>query len=121
MPGERVGARPVTAPPPESRCEDALGLPNIYAAAVAVRHLESTAGFPVRTCEGEGVLRQSEIGGEKAAPRFQAGEKLSVNGRVATFLYLSPVGAAVVRYTDETITRVVPAHKLAAAPSRDRP
>ena len=66
------------------------------------------------------MLRQSEIGGEKAT-RFQAGEELSVNGRVATFLYLSPVGAAVVRYTDETISRVVPAYKLAAAPSRDRP
>ena len=62
------------------------------------------------------MLRQSEVGGEKAATGFRAGQELWVNGRVATFLYLSAVGAAVVRYTDEKITRVVPAHKLAAAP-----
>ena len=99
-----------------ARSEDALALPNLYAAAVTLRHLESPAGYRVGTCEGKGVLRQSEIGGEKAT-RFQAGQELWVNGRGATFLYLSPVGAAVVRYTDETISRVVPAHKLAAAPS----
>ena len=73
--------------------------------------------IPSGIARGESVLRQSEVGGEKAATRFQTGQELLVNGRVATFLYLSPVGAAVVRYTDETISRVVPAHKLAAAPS----
>ena len=79
--------------------------------------MNARRGTPSGLARGESVLRQSEIGGEKAATRFQAGQELWVNGRVATFLYLSPVGAAVVRYTDETISRVVPANKLAAAPS----
>ena len=61
------------------------------------------------------MLRQLELGGENAPTRFQAGQKLWVNGRVATFLYPGIDGAAVVRYTGETMSRAVSAHKLAAA------
>jgi hypothetical protein len=58
------------------------------------------------------VLRQSEV---EAVTRFRAGQKLWVNGRLATFLYSSAGGAAVVRYAGETGSRVVPANKLADA------
>ncbi len=71
-------------------------------------------GVSRRAFKGESVLRQSELDGVKAATRFQAGQKLWVNGRLATFLYPGAGGAAVVRYTGETISRVVSAHKLAA-------
>jgi hypothetical protein len=76
--------------------------------------LDARRGISPRT-EGEFVLRQFELGGEKAATRFQEGQKLWVNGRVATFLYPGADGAAVVRYAGETMSRVVSAHKLTAA------
>ena len=69
-------------------------------------------GVSAGLSEGESVLQQSEV---EAVTRFRVGQKLWVNGRLATFLYPSAGGAAVVRYAGETGSRVVSAHKLADA------
>jgi hypothetical protein len=61
-------------------------------------------------------LRQSEGIGGKVAARYEEGHDVWVDGRPARFCYLSPIGAAVVRYLDDTVARVVPAHKLATTP-----
>jgi hypothetical protein len=60
------------------------------------------------------------IGGETAA-RFAEGQEVWVDGRPARFCYLSTIGAAVVRYADDTVARVVPAFKLATMPPPSEP
>lgn len=40
------------------------------------------------------------------------GERISVNGRPATFCYFIPPGAAAVRYDGEQGTRVVPIQRI---------
>jgi hypothetical protein len=53
---------------------------------------------------------------EPTTAQFASGELVWINGRPASFCYAAPSGAAVVRYRDEAVTRVVPARKLNAAP-----
>jgi hypothetical protein len=53
---------------------------------------------------------------EPETGRFASGELVWVNGRQAFFCYPGGAGAAVVRYRDESVTRVVPVRKLTSAP-----
>ena len=61
------------------------------------------------------ALRQPEAR-QEAETGFEDGQEVWVDGRPATFCYLIPAGAAVVRYPNERDARVVPTHKLATAP-----
>ncbi len=77
--------------------------------------------YPVVTGRVGLILRQSEGIGGKVAARFAEGQDVWVDGRPARFCYLSSTGAAVVRYPDDTGTRVVPADKLATMPPPSEP
>jgi hypothetical protein len=57
----------------------------------------------------------------EAAAGYQEGQNVWVDGRPARFCYLNPMGAAVVRYADDTVARVVSADKLATTPSPSEP
>jgi single-stranded DNA-binding protein len=48
---------------------------------------------------------------DEAGPALRPGARVSVNGRLAAFLYARRNGA-VIRYDDERVSRVVSLHKL---------
>jgi hypothetical protein len=65
--------------------------------------------------ESDEMNESSSSGPER---KFRAGERVNLDGRLGVVRYLYGTGAAVVRFDQDTTTRVVPVRRLRAVPDR---